>query len=94
MSTNIKHKLVTQSYPINNPKTNTPQVSVAYIKSRVSLCDEAIMLGNRAKVDMNFFYGKLLENKSKQEDCLFTRCFISSCIEASKTRVETPHSGG
>ena len=66
----------------DNP--NTPQVSVASIKRRISLCDEAIMLGNRAKVDMNSFYGKLLENKSKQEDCLFTRGFISSCIEASK----------
>ena len=39
----------------DNP--NTPQVSVANIKSRISLCDEAIMLGNRAKVDMNSFYG-------------------------------------
>ena len=77
-----------QSKPTLKDNPNTPQVSVANIKSNISLCDEAIILGNRAKVDMNSFYRKLLENKSKQEDCLFTGGFISSCIEATKARLK------
>ena len=58
--------------------------STTMLKNRINVCDEIIMLGNRAKVDMNSFYGKLLENKSKQEDCFFTHGYIASCIEASK----------
>ena len=58
--------------------------STTTLKNKINVCDEIIMLGNRAKVDMNSFYGKLLENKSKHEDCFFTHGYIASCIEASK----------
>ena len=54
------------------------------IKSKIADLKETIMIGERSKVDMNSFYGKMLENKIKQSNCTFKKGYIASCIEATK----------
>ena len=54
------------------------------LESKIEKYRSDISMAERSKVTLNSLYGKLLQNREKEEDCYFTTGYLSSCVAASK----------
>jgi hypothetical protein len=54
------------------------------IKKKIVSLNDDVLLGDRAKINMNAFYGKMLENKTKQTNTSFQTGYFTSCVIAAR----------